>query len=82
MQIEEDVKSQENTHPLAVRRIIKDMCHIQLTEAREIAKQNEEIIVELTEEKKSIMVGNRCTCDVKKEFEEMNIYKRENMDVV
>ena len=37
LQIEEDVKSQETTHPLAVRRIIKDFFHIQLTETQEIA---------------------------------------------
>ena len=32
LQIEEDIKSQETTHPLAVRGIIKDIFHIQLTE--------------------------------------------------
>ena len=40
LQIEEDVKSQETTHRLAVQRIIKDIFHIQLTEVHEIAKQN------------------------------------------
>ena len=59
LQIERDVKGQNTTNPLAMRRIMKDMFHSQLTEAQEIAKHNEEIIAELTEEKNSIMVGNR-----------------------
>lgn len=57
LQIERDVKGQDNTNPLAMRRIMKDMFNSQMTEAQEIAKHNEEIIAELTEEKKAIMVG-------------------------
>ena len=40
-----------------MRRIMKNMFNSQVTEAQEIAKHNEEIIAELTEEKKAILVG-------------------------
>ena len=57
MKIERDVRGQNNTNPLAMRRIMKNMFNSQVTEAQEIAKHNEEIIAELTEEKKAILVG-------------------------
>ena len=57
LQIERDVRGQNNTNPLAMRRIMKNMFNSQVTEAQEIAKHNEEIIAELTEEKKAILVG-------------------------